>query len=295
VTGLRTSGNATGANTSPATASAAGVSRLPVVAFAVLVAATVGAFFITQHLKVSTPLLAGTPAPFPAAINPVDGVTCYQPATHRYVDHRIMGISFYLLNRSDTVDVNVVDSRGKLVATLARGRYMRGGSRPVRSYFTWNGRESGGAVASDGRYYVKVRLSGQRRTVTISNASGPEPVTVKTAPPRPVVTSVTPRVVSRGHLTPVTVAFAGNEKLAVTVIVYRIGHRARLTEVKSFLTAGTPSRAGWDGLIRERPAPAGSYLIGVQATDAACNTGSFPTDRHPPLQTVSQAIVTVRP
>jgi hypothetical protein len=93
----------------------------------------------------------------------------------------------------------------------------------------------------------------------------------------------------------VTVAFAGNEKLAVTVIVYRIGHRARLTEVKSFLTAGTPSRAGWDGLIRERPAPAGSYLIGVQATDAACNTGSFPTDRHPPLQTVSQAIVTVRP
>jgi hypothetical protein len=295
MTGLPASGNATGVNTSPATADPAGVSKLPVVAFAVLVAATVGAFFITQHLKVSTPLLAGTPAPFPAAINPVDGVTCYQPATHRYVDHRIMGISFYLLNRSDTVDVYVVDSTGKLVATLARGRYMQGGSHPVRSYFTWNGRESGGAVAPDGRYYLKVRLSGQRRTVTISNTSGPEPVTVKTAPPRPVVTSVTPRVVSRGHLTPVTVAFAGNEKLAVTVIVYRIGRRLRLTEVKSFLTAGTPSRAGWDGMIRERPAPTGRYLIGLQATDAACNTGSFPTDPQPPLQTVSQAIVAVRP
>lgn len=329
MTGLRAGGNATGANTSPATASPAGMSSLPAAAFAVLVAATIGAFFITQHLKVSTPLLAGTPAPFPAAINPIDGVTCYQPATHRYVDHRIMGISFYLLNRSDTVDVYVVDSTGKLVATLARGRHMQGGSHPVRSFFTWNGRESGGAVAPDGRYYVRVRLSGQRRTVTISNTSGPEPVTVKTAPPRPVVTSVTPRFVSRGRLTPVTVAFTGNEKLAVTVIVYRIGrrvyrigdrayqvgHRAqriggrvhagglahrtggpvRLTKVKSFLTAGTPERAGWDGLIRERPAPAGSYLIGVQATDAACNTGSFPTDPHPPLQTVSQAIVTVRP
>jgi hypothetical protein len=205
---------------------------------------------------------------------------------------------------------------------------MQGGSHPVRSYFTWNGRESGGAVAPDGRYYVKVRLRGQRRTVTISNSSGPEPVTIKTAPPRPVVTSVAPRVVSRVRLTPVTVAFTGNEKLAVTVIVYRIGHRAsrvghrarsiggrahpgglahrigrantigglvRLTEVKSFLTAGTPNRAAWDGLIHERPAPAGSYLIGVQATDAACNTGSFPADPHPPLQTVSQAIVTVRP
>jgi hypothetical protein len=271
------------------------MSGLPAVAFAVLVAATIGAFFITQHLKVSTPLLAGTPAPFPAAINPVDGVTCYQPATHQYVDHRTMGISFYLLNRSDTVDVYVVDSTGKLVATLARGRHMQGGGHPVRSYFTWNGRKAGGAVAPDGRYYVRVRLSGQRRIVTISNSSGPEPVAVKTAPPRPVVTSVTPRVVSRSHLTPVTVAFTGNEKLAVTVIVYRIGHRARLTEVKSFLTAGTPRRAAWDGLIHQRPAPAGSYLIGIQATDAACNMGSFPADPHPSLRTVSQAIVTVRP
>jgi hypothetical protein len=239
-------------------------------------------------------LLAGTPAPFPAVIDPVSGVTCYQPATGKYVDHRDMEISFYLQNRSDTVDVYVVDAAGKVVATLAGGRYMQGGSHTVRSYFVWDGRESTGAVAPDGRYYVKVRLSGQRRTVTISNQSGPEPVTVRTVPPKPVVTSVRPRVISRRHLTAVKIEYTGNEHRGATVIVYRIGRRARLTEVKRFLTAWAARSATWDGLIRGRPAPVGRYLIGLQVTDAACTTGSFPASPHPRLRTASQAIVVVR-
>lgn len=256
--------------------------------------ATVAAFFITQHLKTSTPLLAGSPAPFPAVINPLDGVSCYQPATNRYVNYREMQISFYLLHSSDTVDVYVVDSSGRVVATLAKGRYMQGGSHPVRSYFTWDGRLPDGAIAPDGRYYVKVRLSGQRRTVTISNQAGPEPVTVKTVPPQPVITGVTPRVVSRRHLSPFKIAYIGNEHRGATVIIYRIGRRGRLTDVKRFLTAWAAQSATWDGRIQGRPAPAGRYLIGLQVTDAACNTGSFPATRDPRLRTVSQAIVTVR-
>ena len=39
------------------------MSRLPTGAFAVLVAATIAAFFITQHLKVTTPLIQGFPRP----------------------------------------------------------------------------------------------------------------------------------------------------------------------------------------------------------------------------------------
>ena len=269
------------------------MNRFPSAAFAVLVVATVAAFFITQHLKVSTPLLAGTPAPFPAAINPAGGVTCYQPATRKYVDHRQMQISFYLLNRSDTVNVYVVDPAGKIVATLASGRYMQGGSRPVRSLFVWNGRESNGLVAPDGRYYIRVRLIGARRTVTISNPSGPEPVTVQTAPPRPVITGVTPRLIGRRALTPVKLSYSGNEARGATVIIYRIG-RGRLVEVKRFLTAWAAQTATWDVRIHQRAAPAGRYLIGLQVTDAACNTGSFPSSPRPSLRTVSQAIVTVR-
>ena len=39
--------------------------RLSIVAFAALVAATIGAFFVTQHLKVTTPLIQGFPRPVP--------------------------------------------------------------------------------------------------------------------------------------------------------------------------------------------------------------------------------------
>jgi hypothetical protein len=258
------------------------------------VVATVAAFFITQHLKVSTPLIAGTPAPFPAVINPADGVSCYEPALGKYVDHRQMRISFYLLNRSDTVDVYVADSSGRIVATLATDRYMQGGGHPVRSLFVWGGLESNGRIAPDGRYYVKVRLTGQRRTVTISNESGPEPVTVKTVPPDPAVTRVAPRTVSRRHLKPMKIDFTGSEGRSATVVIYRIGRHAALRQVKTFLTAWAANNAVWDGLIRKRPAPTGRYLIGLEVTDAACNTGTFPATRHPRLRAVSRAIVTIR-
>jgi hypothetical protein len=250
------------------------VRRFPLLAFAALVMATVAAFFITQHLKVATPLLAGTPAPFPAAINPVSGVTCYQPGIHKYVDHRQMLISFYLLNRSDTVDVYVVDGAGKVVATLASGLYMQGGGHPVRSQFVWNGRKTGGQVAPDGRYYIRVHLTRQRRTVTISNNLGPQPVTIKTAPPKPIVTSISPRVLSRAHLTGVRISYTGNENRGATVLIYRIGAGRKPLLVKSFLTGG--QAVTWDGRIKQLPAPPGTYLIGLEVTDAACNTGYFP-------------------
>jgi hypothetical protein len=259
-----------------------------------LVVATVAAFFITQHLKTSTPLLTGTPSPLPAVINPVSGVSCYQPSSHKFVNHRLMQVSFYLQNRSDTVDVYIVDSAGRFVATLATNRYMQGGSHPVRSWFFWNGRERDGSFAPDGRYYIKVRLIGARRTVTISNPSGPEPVTVKTVPPRPIVTAVAPHVIYRRHLTPVKIEYTGNENRGATVVIYRIGRHGRLREVKTFLTAWAARSTTWDGTIRKQPAPAGRYVIGLQVTDAACNTGLFPASRDPRLGTVSQAIVTVR-
>jgi hypothetical protein len=52
------------------------VTRLATGAFAVLVAATIGAFFVTQHLKVATPLIQGFPAFVPGTINPVHPVRC---------------------------------------------------------------------------------------------------------------------------------------------------------------------------------------------------------------------------
>ena len=155
--------------------------RLPQIAFAALVAATIAAFFITQHLKVSTPLIGGFPKPVPADINPLNGTVCGG------VDHRRMRMSFYLQHRSDDVDVYVVDQSGTIVRTLASGVHMQGGAHPVRNLFVWNGREDSGRLAPNGIYYVRVALIHQGRTVTISGPAGPYPVTVKKTPPEPVV------------------------------------------------------------------------------------------------------------
>jgi hypothetical protein len=95
------------------------VRRLPALAFAALVVATVGAFFVTQHLKSSTPLYAGFPRPKPQWINPRSGGSCDG------ISHRSTQISFYLLHRADDVDVYIVNNAGTIVRTIASGRHMR--------------------------------------------------------------------------------------------------------------------------------------------------------------------------
>lgn len=255
------------------------MSRLPVLAFGALVAATVGAFFITQHLKIATPLIAGFPAPDPAVINPTGGGTCGGR------QHRRMRVSFYLLHRSDYVDVSIVNPAGRAVAVIARHRFMPGGEHPLRELFTWDGREQDGRPAPDGAYYIRVRLIEQGRSVTIAGSSGPEPVRIDTVPPRPQVTSVTPARVDSSSQR-VVITYRGSEGRPVEVRLLRLrGAHDRL--VKTFRAGST--RAVWDLRIHGRPAPPGTYLVGLQVTDAACNVGTF-TPALPPSAGDSVAV-----
>ncbi len=258
--------------------------RLPLVSFSALVVASIGAFFVTQHLKVTTPLLAGFPRPVPDVINPYGGVAC------NGVDHSSMRVSFYLQHSSDTVDVYIVDSSGVIVRTLASGVHMRGEPHPVRKLFRWNGREDNGQVAPDGTYYVRVALRHQNRTVDISNTEGPEPVKVLTIPPRPVVRSVSPSLIPLDH-TPVTIRYDGTEGRSATAVLYRTDLPGDPI-VKRF-RAGV-RQAVWNGRIHGRPAPAGTYLVGLRVTDAACNTGKFPPLMPPVPGSTVHAGVTVR-
>lgn len=269
------------------------MSRLPVTAFAGLVVATVGAFFVTQHLKVTTPLITGVRGATPAWINPVDGVTC-GPASDP-VNHRFTRVSFYLLHRSDHVDVWVVDQSGAVVRTLASSRYMRGGANPVRTAFTWYGREDNGSIAPDGTYNVRVALLQQGRTVELSDAAGaPLDITVRTYPPDPVVTGVTPSVIPVHGSWRVTVRFEGNEHRAGTVRIYRTDLAGGSRLVKSFVTPWAAQSAVWNGTIGAGRAPPGTYLVGLDVTDAACNTGHFPAVIPPTPEAAPQAVVTVR-
>ena len=272
------------------------MTRLPVAAFVALAVATIGAFFITQHLKITTPLIAGSPAPVPNAINPTARRTCLvsTPVGKRLVGFWQMTISFYLQNRSDNVDVFIVDQNGNIVRTLATGRYMRGGARPKRTEFIWDGKLDRGSIAPDGTYYVRVSLIHQGRTIPeISDSAGrPEPIKVLTVAPRPVVTKVTPSVIARGG-TSVIIHYRGTENDRAFIQIYRTDSPGGPRLVKSFAVKGGRQEAIWDGEIRRRPAPAGTYLVVLQAIDAACNVG-WSLARLPPVPPFAPpAILTV--
>jgi hypothetical protein len=260
--------------------------RLPVVAFTVLVAATVGAFFVTQHLKATTPLLAGAPAPHPAVINPISGRVC-GPLTAP-VDHRRTFVTFYLLHRADDVSVAVVDPAGTPIKTFRR-HHMAIRVRNPPALYSWDGRENDGSIAPDGTYYYRITLLGQGRSIELTA----KPITVRTRPPAPVVRSVSPSLVSPPG-TPVTIRYTGTDRLGGTIGLYRTDLPGTPRVVKQFRIRRRGDSATWDGLIAQRPAPAGTYLVGLEVTDDACNIGRFPQTLPPAPGSTSHAGVTVR-
>ncbi len=269
--------------------------RFTAIAFCALVVATVGAFFVTQHLKVSTPLIAGVRIG-PVHFNPY-GARCGT------VDHSRLGISFYLLYRTDDASVDIVDAGGTIVRSLASARHMRKGVRTPDGNFTWNGREDNGSVAPDGTYYVRVALLRQGRTYDLSNAGGqPVKITIETVPPRPRVTSVSVQGATAGsapQITPpgakVTIDYTGTDGGRPTVTIYRTDLPGAPQIVKTFQTQHGSRSAVWDGLLRGGALPPqGTYLVGLSVRDAACNLGRFPPVNPPPPGTTPRAGVTVR-
>jgi hypothetical protein len=260
--------------------------RLSIAAFGALVVASIAAFFVTQHLKVTTPLVQGTPRPVPGVINPLHPVRCGKFNTGSAM------ISFYLQHRSDDVDVYVVDgtdSSGAIVDTVADGRHMRKDVRNPDGVFHWNGRLSDGRVAPDGTYHFRVVLLHQDRAVDLTDV----PVRVKTVPPHPVITSVQPTTAAPG--THVTIHYAGNEKRGGTMLLYRLGAAGSPRLIKTFLTPWKGQTAIWDGTVAGgRPAPPGTYLLAFEVTDAACNTGRYPARIPPPAGSTVTDEVTVR-
>jgi flagellar hook assembly protein FlgD len=267
------------------------VSRAPVAAFVALVIATVAAFFVTQHLKVTTPLIQGKPAPVPNTINPVYGGFCPRRNSKgvvRLVSYKRMEISFYLQNRSDNVTVQIVDRDDTPVRTIGDDVFMRA-DPPERHPFTWNGRLADGSIAPAGTYYVKVSLLHQARSLIISNGTATLPVTVETTRPKVRVTGVTPATIAPGSGTRVTIHYTGTGTLRPRILIYRVTGRTR-HQVKNYAATTKAGLSTWDGTVRGgKPAPPGTYVVGVQLTDKACTISRSPS---PPAAS-PRAVVTV--
>lgn len=255
------------------------MSRAPVAAFVALVIATVSAFFVTQHLKVTTPLIQGHPAPVPDTINPVYGGVCRRrngKGVPVPTSFRRMWVSFYLQNRSDDVDVWIVNRDGDEVRQIANNVFMRA-QPPQRRWFSWDGRLANGSVAPAGVYHIKVFLIHQGRYLLISNSTAAWPVTVETTRPQVRVTGVTPASIVSGSRVPVTIRYSGSGTLRPRILIERIrnGH-AQL--VKSYAATTRAGQSTWDGTLPGgRAAPPGTYLVSVLLTDKACTTARSPS------------------
>jgi flagellar hook capping protein FlgD len=239
------------------------VTLLVRITFAVLVAATVAAFFVTQRLKRSPAIVAG--ARFgPEAFSP-DGNGHYDRARIRF-----------RLRKADDVTVAVVDEGGDVVRTLRT-------AAPVPAHatrrLTWNGRADDGRRAPDGYYRARLGLRHQGRTVTV-----PGVVRLDTEPPTPVVTSVeghgargahTPLFLTYGRVTPLTVRFTGSTLRHSELLVERTDGRAPRVVAR---TRAAPRRhtLHWDGTVDGRAPAPGVYRLRVEVYDLAGNLGHSP-------------------
>jgi broad specificity phosphatase PhoE len=138
--------------------------------FALLVAATFGAFFLAQRLKNG-----------PTAIQQLTARPRLLPERRRPLDEARWS---FRLREDDDVSVEVVDADGDTVRTLADDRFLRAYT-PTR--FRWDGRDDAGRSVPDGRYRLRIALRREGRAGVQAR------VTVKdTVPPRPRVISVGP-------------------------------------------------------------------------------------------------------
>jgi FlgD Ig-like domain len=237
-------------------------SALARVVFLALVAATVGAFFVTQRLKRSGPVVKRLALPLYISPNG-DG---RKDTAH---------ITFNL-PKSDTVTIDVVNGQGDVVRRLLNDVHLHKGFHAL----TWDGRATSGRVPRDGYYFVRVGLRREGRAAT-----GPRGMQLVTKPPRPRILSVTPgRLPLEGARRPVTIRFTGPASPPPVYTVFRTDG-GKVRQVAQFTGTRSSHVAQWDGLVNGKPAPEGLYTFAVTVENRALVAGSWPhklppTDRR---------------
>jgi hypothetical protein len=234
------------------------VTRLAQLTFALLVCATLGAFFVTQRLKRS-----------PLVVRQRTVTDVFSPNGDGIRERASIRFS---LKRSDDVTVSIVDREGSVVRRLANDRRLPG---RVALQFVWDGRNQRGRVVADGPYRVRIGLRNEGRTVTLRRQ-----ITVDTTPPRPTVTITSPPGTG-----PVLFPTRGVRAIAVRTEtplfaqprfqVYRMD-TARPRFVAQFYGDRATGQGAWDGRIRGLPAPPGQYAIVVRTIDRVSNAGVSP-------------------
>jgi hypothetical protein len=229
--------------------------------FAVLVVATIGAFFLTQQLK----------GDFPLVIRFATKPAHFSPNADGYRDTSQIGFD---LSEPASVSFMVVDSEGTEVRRIVSSRRLAG---DAKHRFTWDGRDDAGNVVADGTYRMRVVRRDESRVI-----DSVKEIRVDTVPPRVTLASAEPSVIATGlpgETPSVRLRYRGPKNQAPEVRVFRTGG-GEPRVVRRF--RGGPTRtATWDGRVsagpeRTEPAPEGDYAFTVAVRDKAGNLTEAP-------------------
>jgi hypothetical protein len=229
--------------------------------FAVLVVATVAAFFTTQQLK----------GEFPLVIRFATKPAHFSPNGDGYRDTTRVGFD---LSESASVTFMVVDSEGNEVRRLVSDRRLAG---DAKHRFTWDGHDDDGKLVADGTYRMRVVRRDESRVI-----DSVKEISVDRRPPQVTLLSATPSVVATGlpgETPSVRLRYRGPANRAPVLRVFRTDD-GKPHIVRRF--RGGPNRAAvWDGQVssgpqRTEPAPEGDYAFTVAVRDRAGNLTEAP-------------------
>ena len=232
------------------------------VVFALLVLATIGAFFATQQLKSEFPLVIRF------ATQPVH----FSPNGDRFRDTAIVGFD---LSEPATVSFAITDGEGNEVRRLFTDRRLAG---DTKHRFRWDGTDDQGRPVPDGTYRMRVVRRDESRVI-----DSVKEVTVDREPPALRLASARPSVIGAGEGAPgsVRIRYRGPRNAAPEFRVFRTDAGPPRV-VRRF--RGDDTRSGvWDGEVSAgpdatRPAPEGDYAFTVTVRDRAGNPGVAPAE-----------------
>lgn len=230
--------------------------------FALLVVATIAAFFVTQQLK----------SEFPLVIRFSAKPKQFSPNADHYRDSTQVGFD---LSRPAKVTFSIMNGEGNEVRRIVDDRQLAG---DAKHRFRWDGRDDDGKRVPDGIYRMRVVRRDEGRVIDSSKQ-----IRVDTTPPNVTLLSATPNVIAPrepGQSPEVTIAYRGPRNSAPEFRVFRTDDAAKPHVVRRF--RGKGNTGVWHGEVatgpeRTGPAPDGDYAFTVSVRDKAGNLAVAPS------------------
>ena len=225
----------------------------PLAVVLMLLAATAGAFVLTEGAKLEKSPIAGTQVPHPV----------FSPGGRGPTSAEVR----FRLRKAERLEAWMQDAHGNRVAQLQAARSF---PRGAKLDLVWDGFRSNGILVPDGVYTPVVKLLSSHRTIVL-----PNPIAIDTKPP----------VITVKHPLYPLLSPDGDGRRDAFVVHYRINERAhailsvRGRQVIYTLRQKQVGQLRWNGKLHNPPRPVlpGRYLLTVAARDIAGNQSkAFP-------------------